>query len=120
MRWFKRLIPDTSEETPEAAPAEPENPEPKPETPPDPHAAARSDLALAMAHYGAQGAAAYENEGLSYGEELPIVRLANTILQQAIKEGASQILVETRCEGLARSVSRGRRSPRNDDDAEFT
>ena len=100
MRWFKRSIPDPSEETPDAAPAEPENPEPKPEMPPDPHAAARSDLALAMAQYGARGAAAYEDEGLSYGEEAPIVRMANTIWQQAIKEGASQILLEPDGRGL--------------------
>ena len=100
MRWFKRSIPDSSEETPESKPIEPDAAEPKPETPPDPHAAARSDLALAMAHYGAQGAAAYEEDASTYGEELPIVRLANTILQQAIKEGASQILIEPDKRGL--------------------
>ena len=101
MRWFKRSTPDFSEETPEAVNAEPEDPEPKPETPPDPHPA-RSDLALAMAQYGAQGAAALETEenGVSTSEELPIVRLANTILQQAIKEGASQILIEPDKRGL--------------------
>ena len=100
MRWFKRTIPDPSEETPESAPAEPENPEPKPETPPDPHAAAKSDLALAMAQYGARHYVFDEEEAEVVSEASPMVRLANTILQQAIKDGASQILVEPDRRGL--------------------
>ncbi|CCW35010.1 type II secretion system protein E (GspE) [Chthonomonas calidirosea] len=59
---------------------------------------ARSAMAQAMAEYGARGDAAKEVDEESDLRELvdqaPIVRLAATILQQAIKERASDIHIE--------------------------
>ena len=64
---------------------------------------AKADLALAMAQYGAKGDAAKEESDENaevVSEEAPIVRLANTILQQAIKEKASDIHMEPDKRGL--------------------
>jgi type IV pilus assembly protein PilB len=57
----------------------------------------RSAMAEVMAVYGARGDAAKteDEEGdAKIADEAPIVRLANTILQQAIKEKASDIHIE--------------------------
>ena len=57
----------------------------------------KSDLAEVMAQYGARGDAAKDDDDESLKaqiEEAPIVRLANTIIQQAIKEKASDIHIE--------------------------
>lgn len=65
---------------------------------------ARSAMAQAMAEYGARGDAAKETDEESDLRELvdqaPIVRLAATILQQAIKERASDIHIEPDRRGL--------------------
>ena len=64
---------------------------------------AKSDLALAMAQYGAKEGADHkdaEDTVEVQSEEAPIVRLANTILQQAIKEKASDIHMEPDKRGL--------------------
>jgi type IV pilus assembly protein PilB len=56
-----------------------------------------ASLKMAMASYGAQGDAAKEtddDEVAKAVEEAPIVRLANTIIQAAIKERASDIHIE--------------------------
>ncbi|HLK59653.1 MAG TPA: ATPase, T2SS/T4P/T4SS family [Chthonomonadaceae bacterium] len=64
----------------------------------------KADLAEAMAQYGARGDAARTDEGeddaAKDAEAAPIVRLANTILQQAIKERASDIHVEPDRKGV--------------------
>ena len=64
----------------------------------------KADLAEAMAQYGARGDAAEGKEDEGNGEDgsdaAPIVRLANTILQQAIKERASDIHVEPDRRGI--------------------
>jgi type IV pilus assembly protein PilB len=57
----------------------------------------KTDLAEVMAQYGARGDAAKDDDDESLKaqvEEAPIVRLANTIIQQAIKEKASDIHME--------------------------
>ncbi len=54
-------------------------------------------MKMAIASYGAQGDASKETddeEALKAVEEAPIVRLANTIIQAAIKERASDIHIE--------------------------
>ena len=64
---------------------------------------AKADLALAMAEYGSRGdaAGADEDEAMaSMVEDAPIVRLANTIMQQAIKEKASDIHLEPSTRGV--------------------
>lgn len=65
---------------------------------------ARSAMAQAMAEYGARGEAAKEVDEESDLRELvdqaPIVRLAATILQQAIKERASDIHIEPDRRGI--------------------
>src|SRR5579875_2973734 len=65
---------------------------------------ARSAMAQAMAEYGARGDAAKEVDEESDLRELvdqaPIVRLAATILQQAIKERASDIHIEPDRRGI--------------------
>ena len=58
---------------------------------------AKSVMAEAMALYGARGDAASddgEEAATKVAEEAPIIRLANTIIQQAIKEKASDIHIE--------------------------
>ncbi len=100
MRWFQRAIPDSSEETTETPPAEPDEAETEIGTPPFPKGSAKYDLALALAQYGAKLAASEREEIQVVSEEAPMIRLANTILQQAIKEGASQILIEPDGPGL--------------------
>ena len=97
MRFFKRPTIETNEAPTENEPAEPEKT--APETPPDPNAGAKADLALAMAMYGARHGVADEDAEV-VSEEAPMIRLANTILQKAIKEGASQILIEPDKRGL--------------------
>ena len=101
MRFFKRPNLETTETPPEPEPAEPDGDptEPKPETPPFPEASAKYDLALALAQYGSRPGLVEENAEV-VSEEFPMVRLANTILQQAIKEGVSQILIEPDGRGL--------------------
>ncbi len=54
----------------------------------------RADLALAMAAYGSYRDAAQDDYLEEEVEDAPIIRLANTILQQAVKEKASLIVVE--------------------------
>jgi type IV pilus assembly protein PilB len=57
----------------------------------------KSTMAEAMARYGALGDASRDDDEESLttaSEEAPIVRLANTIIQQAIKERASDIHLE--------------------------
>ena len=101
MRLFKR---PAIELTPEAEHAESERPEDADAEKPKPteKERLRSDLGLAMAQYGARGDAALDTEenAVVISEDSPMVRLANTILQQAIKEGASQILIEPDARGL--------------------
>ncbi len=63
---------------------------------------AKADLALVMAQYGAQSDTAKDDEEMMTlrVEVTPIVRIANTILQQAIKEKASHILLESSSSGI--------------------
>jgi type II secretory ATPase GspE/PulE/Tfp pilus assembly ATPase PilB-like protein len=63
----------------------------------------RAAMAEVMATYGARGAAGAEqaeDEWRPEVDESPIVRMANTILQQAIKERASEIHLEPEAPGL--------------------
>ena len=63
----------------------------------------KSAMAEVMAVYGARGDAASDKEDAELAkevEEAPIVRLANTILQQAIKEKASDIHLEPDRRGI--------------------
>ncbi len=64
----------------------------------------KADMAEVMAKYGAQGDAALDedemDDGTSDSDSAPIVRLANTIIQQAIKERASDIHVEPGVRGM--------------------
>jgi type IV pilus assembly protein PilB len=58
---------------------------------------AKAELAMAMAQYGAEKSAQIDADEDDAGErsaDAPIVRLANTIIQQAIKERASDIHIE--------------------------
>lgn len=57
-------------------------------------AAVKAAMAQAVAEYGAQGAAAYEDEAVYEVEESPLVRLANTFIQQAVRERASDLFFE--------------------------
>lgn len=63
---------------------------------------AKSVMAEAMAVYGAAGDAAGDDEDslAAQTEEAPIIRLANTIIQQAIKEKASDIHLEPEKRGM--------------------
>src|SRR5262249_2964142 len=59
----------------------------------------KSSMSEVMALYGARGDAAIakteeDDDGTKGADDAPIVRLANTIIQQAIKERASDIHVE--------------------------
>jgi type IV pilus assembly protein PilB len=60
------------------------------------------DLRAAMAEYGASGdmSESDDDDGVAQSEEAPIIRVANTIIQQAIKEGASDIHIEPDRRGL--------------------
>jgi type IV pilus assembly protein PilB len=61
----------------------------------------RAALAEVIATYGAHGSATGQPEPESYlVDERPIVRIANTILQQAIKERASEIHLESDARGM--------------------
>ncbi len=62
----------------------------------------KSDMAEVMAQYGSRGDAAKEDDDsvISGAEEAPIVRLANTIIQQAVKERASDIHLEPDRKGV--------------------
>jgi type IV pilus assembly protein PilB len=66
---------------------------------------AQSAMKEAMAQYASRGDAASgvdddENEGIKAADDAPIVRLANTIIQQAIKERASDIHIEPDRKGV--------------------
>lgn len=63
---------------------------------------AKSVMAEAMAVYGAAGDAATDDEEslAAQSDEAPIIRLANTIIQQAIKEKASDIHLEPELRGM--------------------
>ncbi len=64
---------------------------------------AKSVMAQVMAEYGARGDAAKDDDDDSLAkqvEDAPIVRLANTIIQQAIKEKASDIHLEPEKRGM--------------------
>jgi len=57
----------------------------------------------ALAEYGAMGDAADEGDedsAAAMADEAPIIRVANTIIQQAVKEGASDIHIEPHPRGL--------------------
>ncbi|HZP84690.1 MAG TPA: ATPase, T2SS/T4P/T4SS family [Chthonomonadaceae bacterium] len=58
----------------------------------------KSSMAQAMAEYGSRGEAAVDDDDeesvAKLSDEAPIVRLANTIIQQAVRERASDIHVE--------------------------
>jgi len=62
-----------------------------------------SQIRQDIASYGATGEAALdedEESAIAMAEEAPIIRVANTIIQQAIKEGASDIHIEPDRRGL--------------------
>ncbi len=62
-----------------------------------------SEMKEAIAAYGAAGDAAGDEDeetAAALAEEAPIIRVANTIIQQAIKEGASDIHIEPDRRGL--------------------
>ncbi len=65
---------------------------------------AKATMAQAMAEFGARGDAAKDDEDedalTKQVEEAPIVRLANAIIQQAVREGASDIHVEPDRRGM--------------------
>jgi type IV pilus assembly protein PilB len=64
---------------------------------------AKSVMAQVMAEYGAKGDAAKDDDDDSLAkqvEDAPIVRLANTIIQQAVKEKASDIHLEPDKRGM--------------------
>lgn len=61
-----------------------------------------AEMKQALAEYGSQGDAADDDDdsAAAQAEEGPIIRVANTIIQQAIKEGASDIHIEPETRGL--------------------
>ncbi len=65
---------------------------------------AKATMAQAMAEFGARGDAAKDDDDedalTKQVEEAPIVRLANAIIQQAVREGASDIHVEPDRKGM--------------------
>ena len=66
---------------------------------------AKSAMSMAMAQYAAKNETQIKKddedaEGVSGADEAPIVRLATTIIQQAIKDGASDIHIEPDKRGM--------------------
>jgi type IV pilus assembly protein PilB len=62
-----------------------------------------ADIKQALAEYGSAGDAADDDDegaAVAMADEAPIIRVANTIIQQAIKEGASDIHIEPVPRGL--------------------
>lgn len=66
----------------------------------EPDSDAKNVMAEAMAIYGSRGEAAYEEVDTAPIDESPIVRLANVVIQLAIKHGASHIHVEPDARGV--------------------